>query len=384
MGELKPGSYMVYDLGGGSFDCALAKLEQDGPDIRLTVYAAGGHPLLGGSDIDNLLAVKLGKDVPRHQLRVAKEQLRPSGPDQTLPGGVKLTWDHLEAVLREGRFLDKTKYVMREVYRNAKVLWNRGDGAPPAGDVIWRNPQSGAIRLASELGWDDMAKDLDGVILFGGPTKSPFFQQGLAELFGPDKVIPAADLIPGIPDPELTGLASGGCYLVDESYVPLYIERLPVRITLIDVDTGAQVAYEPYQYPSTSPKGFKPHVSDYLVKDRMGPTEYQVVIEDPDGRTLEKHLVSGRLEKYTGLPASRARLVIDRFGRVFVEKNSGNADRPFIDMYQVMGEPPWQTDIQRNALRRIWEEQRQFEQVQREKLHRSLTENPWGWQAAPG
>lgn len=48
---LSAGSYLVYDLGGRSFDCALAEVKSDREELRLTVYAADGNPLLGGSDI---------------------------------------------------------------------------------------------------------------------------------------------------------------------------------------------------------------------------------------------------------------------------------------------------------------------------------------------
>lgn len=382
MGELKPGSYMVYDLGGGSFDCALAKVDQNERAVKLTVYAAGGQPLLGGVDIDQLLAQKLGYNGPPHLLRVAKEQLRPSGPDQTLPGGITLTWDHLAEVLREDRFLDKTTSVIREVYRRAKLLWNRGDDAPPAGEVIWRDPQSGHIRFVSQLGWEDMSRDLDGIILFGGPTRSPFFREGLAAIFGPEKVIAASDLISGLREPELTGLAAGACYLVNDSYVPLYIDRLPVRIILRDVQTGAQVEYEPYRYPLSFHRPSEPHVSDYLVRGSGNPTEYQVVVEDPDGAIMASHPVSGNLEMYSGLIASRARLVIDRFGRVWVEKKSGGLG--LFENFLVTEEPPWQTDIQHDALRRLWQEQRRFEQAERERVHAILTKNPYGWQSTPG
>ena len=59
-GALEPGSYLVYDLGGASpptsFDCALAEVEENG---QVTVYAAHGHPLLGGVRIDELLRESL-------------------------------------------------------------------------------------------------------------------------------------------------------------------------------------------------------------------------------------------------------------------------------------------------------------------------------------
>ena len=44
MGRLKVGSYLVYDLGGGSFDCALMEVLDDG---EMIIYGADGHPSAG-------------------------------------------------------------------------------------------------------------------------------------------------------------------------------------------------------------------------------------------------------------------------------------------------------------------------------------------------
>ena len=44
LGDLPLGAFLVYDFGGGSFDCALAELE--GQD-EMVIYGAEGHPLLG-------------------------------------------------------------------------------------------------------------------------------------------------------------------------------------------------------------------------------------------------------------------------------------------------------------------------------------------------
>jgi hypothetical protein len=383
IGALKPGSYLVYDLGGGSFDCALAEVKPDGQAVHLTIYAADGNPLLGGADIDELLKRALGYDGPPHLLRIAKEQLSPKGPPQTLPGGIALTWDHLEGALLEGNFVNKTLQVMMYVYHTAKLLWNRGDEADPAGEVIWRNSQSGAIRTVWQLRLDDMARDLDGVILFGGPTKSPFFQQQLGVRFGVDKVIAAADLIPGLPDPELVGLSMGACYLLGGGFAPLYVNRLPAKVTLREVNTGRQVEYEPYHHPTPPYSPFQPLVSVPLIRKLDSPPEYELAVTDADGEVLENRLVSGYFEEYPGLPAFSLRLVIDRYGRIWIEKTAGGK-LSLSERVLIMEEPPWQTETQGQALRRLWEEQRKFELAESERVHINLTKNPFGWQSTTG
>lgn len=324
---------------------------------------------------------KLNYEGPPHLLRVAKEQLRPSGPPLTLPGGSTLEWALLEEVLKEGKFLEKTFQIMRDVYLNAKLLWNRGDGAPPAGEMIWRDATSDAVRFVQQLGWDEMKKDLDGVILFGGPTRSPYFQQGLANRFGAHKLIAAEDFVPGFPDPELVGLSMGACYLLSERYMPLYVNRLPARVKLREVGTKREVEYEPYDHLTPSDTGFKPYVSESLTLQQNDNSEYDVTVTDAEDGILDHCPVSDKLEEYYGLRARSLRLVIDRFGRIWVEKRSGGS---LSEMHLIIEEPPWQTDIQQEALGRIWEEQRELVRVEQERVRNLLTKNPYGWQASPG
>ena len=116
---LDPGSYLVYDLGGGSFDCALAEVETDG---QMTVYASSGDPLLGGSTIDLLLKERLEYTGSLRLLRVAKEQLAPSNPEQAVES-TALRWSDLEDVLKKDQFIGRTQAAMREAYISAKVIW---------------------------------------------------------------------------------------------------------------------------------------------------------------------------------------------------------------------------------------------------------------------
>lgn len=355
---LQPGSYMVYDLGGGSFDCALAEV---GDDRRLTVYASHGHPLLGGVHIDELLRKKVGYEGSENSLRIAKEQLTPSGPGQALSGRTVLRWSHLEEVLRQARFIGWTQTAMREAYISAKVVWKRQEGASPIGHIP-------SLRLGDMP--QAFREDLDAVILFGGPTKSPFFRQRLSGLFGADRVIATEDLVPEeVPDPELTSLSIGACYFSTEDYDPLYVNRLPVRVTLLETKTGAHVEYEPYRHfvPNFNPA--KPFISDRLLQGPGADSEYELIVADADGEELESRLVGSNRAGSTRSP----QLVIDTFGRIGIDSNGAR----WIEVEN----PPWQTERQREVLQSIMDRQRQFEESDRQRIHGLLTENPFGWQS---
>ena len=371
---LDPGSYLVYDLGGGSFDCALAEVGENG---EMTVYAAHGHPSLGGARVDDLLTERLGYEGPPHSLRIAKELLTHSGLDVPVSARTNLSWIDLEYVVDKYHFIDHTVAAMREAYITAKVIWKRAEGDSPIGGI-------------PSLRWDGIPQafrnDLDGILLTGGPTRSAMFQEKLVGWFGDQQVIkPAAELLPvGIPDPELTGLSMGACYAAEEKHNPLYISRLPARITLREIRTHNQVEYEAYQHfvPNFNP--LRPFISESLVSARTEDAKYELIISDPDGGRLARKTVdftsAGVWHGRQPLPPqgetahnvqTTIRLLIDKLGRIWAYNNG----RFSLEVEN----PPWQSSRQREILNSILERQRLYEENERGRVHFLLTHNPFGW-----
>ena len=359
VGTLEPGSYLVYDLGGGSFDCALAEMESDG---QMTVYASSGDPSLGGSSIDRLLKARLEYTGSLRLLRVAKEQLSPSNPEQEVEGKT-LRWSDLEDVLKKDQFIGKTRAAMRDSYISAKVIWKWDDGAPTLGGSNIPSLKLGEMAVA-------FARDLDGIILFGGPTKSVFFRQHLGEIFGEEMIRAAEDLIPAeIPDPELTGLSVGACYAYSESHSPLYVRRLPARITLRNTRTGRSVSYEPYQHfvPNFSPA--LPFVSERLPQANPG-ARYELTIADPDGEPITSRRVDPEGSSGRRSGTESPGLVIDTLGRIGIDDG---------EFRWVIPDPPWQTNHQRSVLRAIIEDQVEAAQREQDRVRRLVTGPPFGY-----
>ncbi len=168
------GLYAVYDLGGGTFDISLLRLQKG----VFEVVATGGDAALGGDDIDHALAdwalAQAGmRALSPHDKRAAlvaaratKEAL--SQADEAdfaaaLGAGVKLRVSRaqLEALARP--LVDRSLAAVRKVLRDARV-----------------------------------AKDeVQGVVLVGGSTRMPLVRQAVGELFGrqpltdvnPDEVV---------------------------------------------------------------------------------------------------------------------------------------------------------------------------------------------------
>ena len=365
---LRPGSYLVYDLGGGSFDCALVEVVAG---QQMTVYASHGHPLLGGDRIDEMLARSLDAPVPRNQLRVAKESLSPDGPQWSLPGDISISWGELTALLERDMFIQKTRVVMREAYISAKVIWKHDENAPTLGGSAIPSCRLG--RMASAF-----TKDLDAIILTGGPTKSPYFGERLTEIFGADRVKDAEDLIdPSVldpnMDPKLTGISLGACYVVAENPSPLYVRRLPVRITLRDTATGASVEYQPYQHFVRNFSPASPFLSPALPSPAGTNAKCELTISSPEGTVLLSRPFS--LDRRTGDKGPR--LLIDTLGRIGIDFADGPPQL-------VIDDPPWQTDQQREILRETIARRQERERSEKERASRMITDNLYGWQIMPG
>ena len=444
MGTLDPGSYLVYDLGGGSFDCALAQIKETDDAKQMIIFGADGIPATGGSNMDRILTEDLGYAGPPNLLRLAKEQVSPTA-EQSLPGGVTLTWEHYTTAVRKGGFIPKTFASMRDAYTGAKVIWRRNwddvdfaeieaaleeiEKTPnqerdilrrfekfldreelPVGEVFQKNRDSGQVKFVWQLDWDNMVQDLDGIIVSGGPTKlsgdlnkPSVLIENLQRRFGVDRVIPISELLM-IPDPELTAISAGACRAATDEYIPLYVNRLPVRVILEDRQTGATVQYEPYEHLASSSRQLfdNPFVSADSVSehpdDPFSESRYELTVAtpegillrttDPDGDVRERQTVGKKYRHEaenptinTRLIGSRLKLVIDRLGRVGVEQDS---ERIGPKRFMVIQNHPWQTEEQGKAIRQTLLLARLYRKLERARDQETLTRNPWGWQEHPG
>ncbi|MGC4077769.1 MAG: Fe-S protein assembly chaperone HscA [Rubrivivax sp.] len=169
------GLYAVYDLGGGTFDLSLLRLNRG----VFEVVATGGDAALGGDDIDHALAdwalaqagvAAVSPQDKRAALvaaRAAKEALSAaeSATWRTTIGGaehaVELTRGQLETLARP--LVERTLALVRKVLRDARVT----------------------------------REEVQGVVMVGGATRMPLVRTAVGELFGrevltnlnPDEVV---------------------------------------------------------------------------------------------------------------------------------------------------------------------------------------------------
>lgn len=144
------GAYMIYDLGGGTFDVSILNMEAG----VLQVIATGGDNLLGGDDLDHILAEHIAKEL-----------------NISLEPALYLKAKELKELLSfqnsaSLNFGSKKFKITREVFENLiSLLINR------------------TIKIAKDTLFDADVK-LDGIILVGGSTRIPFIAQNLIRSFG--------------------------------------------------------------------------------------------------------------------------------------------------------------------------------------------------------
>jgi molecular chaperone HscA len=157
------GTFLVYDLGGGTFDVSLLRLTQG----VFRVVGSGGHVDLGGDDLDDVLA----KSFLYHTSYDA-----PLTPEDAarLKQEAKATRERLS----HQDFADMTLWLPN---RDLSHRFSRGDFEALAAPLIDQT-----LRLTEEVLTEAgvAVSALDGVLLVGGTTRTPMIEVALTQCFG--------------------------------------------------------------------------------------------------------------------------------------------------------------------------------------------------------
>ena len=182
------GEYIVYDLGGGTFDVSLLRLRRG----VFTVLATGGDAALGGDDYDRVLA-RLAKEKSRCPPLDNSDELR-------LIAAARKTKEALSASANAILTADLSKGKFRCEISNQEFI----DAVAPLTAATIRACQNVLADASVSIA------DIKQVVLVGGSTRMPMIKNAVADYFGrppfdklnPDEVVALgaatqADLLAG-------------------------------------------------------------------------------------------------------------------------------------------------------------------------------------------
>lgn len=172
--------HLIYDLGGGTFDVSLLKLNQG----VYEVIATGGNSALGGDDIDRLIA---------HWL------LKQAGFDPAQVSAADKQRLNVQARRYKEQLTDApTVEVQVALTDGATDTWHGTLSQAQLADII-RPVTTRTLAVCEQVLRDGKleASALDAVVLVGGSTRMPVIQQAVREAFGqeplckldPDEVV---------------------------------------------------------------------------------------------------------------------------------------------------------------------------------------------------
>ncbi|MDA0782056.1 MAG: Fe-S protein assembly chaperone HscA [Rickettsiales bacterium] len=170
------GTYAIYDLGGGTFDITVLKMEKG----VFQVLSTGGSTAIGGDDFDREIA-----EIFLWQYKAKKDKATELKPEELrkILKVARTAKEHLSDD-SEGKFNIEIEGDKFEV-QISKSEFERV--ATPYADAT--------IELC-KLALDDAGltqKDIDGVVLVGGSTRVPLIREKIGEYFGKT---PLADINP--------------------------------------------------------------------------------------------------------------------------------------------------------------------------------------------
>jgi molecular chaperone DnaK len=229
----------VYDLGGGTFDISILEIGQD----VFEVLATCGDTYLGGDDFDDRIIDLLADEfVAKHGVNVRKD---PYALEK-----LKFAAENAKRALSQD---DEAEIRIPDIMRSAagqpltlEHTLTAKEFATLVGDLVQRTFKvcDEALQQAGLV-----PRDLEGVILVGGPTRLPLVRDAVAQYFGqapkadvdPDHVVAmgaaihAATLVDGNPQGAFLldvtplslriGVAGGMAETVIERNTPVPIEQ---------------------------------------------------------------------------------------------------------------------------------------------------------------
>jgi len=389
---------LIYDLGGGTFDTAVVEVRFVNGVPRLTVLGSASLPFVGGMDIDQALARQLQGRMAEaagisldefvgglldwewssllRRVREVKEELA-IVPEPILtaelrggqPLAISVTRKDLDEALKESKVIDKTLQCCLRAYRRARMYLHRHD---PGGFYMGMTPEGRLGPSVTKIGFDDMARGVDDLILVGGSTASPNLRERLLRRLGEDKALAPE----GYLDPITANCV--GAAMPQERYASAVLTRSPYWVRLRCGDTISAV-YRPFdaylEYAFSLGIPFEKVLWQPVDLSDAGCAS--IIISDcGDGKVLKEDLFETR-------GADQGTFAFDRYGTIHVcsspvvrsdDKRTAHHSCDERDVLFRDESPPWQHEYQREMFEALRDHERQKREREEEQLKKNLGE----------
>jgi molecular chaperone HscA len=280
--QKQDGLFAVYDLGGGTFDITILRLE----DGIFQVKSSGGDSALGGDDMDRAIAERLLSEMGATRDRRTPEVVAVAlGAARELKHALTETELASIELPAKGGGNVLAQLTRRELDELIAPLLER------TGKACRRALRDAGVEASS----------LDGVILVGGATRVPRVKQYVAELFGQ---APRSEL-----DPELVvamGAALQADLLTRDDAEVLLLDVLPLSLGLETMGGGVDKILP---RNTTIPAGARATFTTYA--DNQTGFELHVVQGERELARDCRSLARFSLRGIPPLPAGMARLEVE-------------------------------------------------------------------------
>lgn len=168
LNKQESGAYLVYDLGGGTFDVSVLNMQTG----IMQVIATGGDNMLGGDDIDMLLAGYICTKIKAENNQKIDNKIillaKKAKEDLSTKDDVIINYKNIQTNISVQEFEQLILPIVKQT-----------------------------VRIAKDILYDANNIAINGIILVGGATRIPLIRQTLKEEFGtniysnfdPDKIV---------------------------------------------------------------------------------------------------------------------------------------------------------------------------------------------------